>query len=58
MFYSDLMGWPLFRDHVLPALPREIRANIDEEEYLAMKLRLLESLERCQPAYIKGGAPS
>lgn len=42
----DLMGWPLFRDQVLPALPREIQAHIDEDEYLAMKVRLLESLER------------
>ena len=44
----DLMGWALFSDQVLPALPREIQANIDEDEYLAMKIRLLESLERCQ----------
>lgn len=43
----DLMGWPYFRDQVLPALPREIQAHIDESEYLAMKVRLLESLERC-----------
>lgn len=50
----DLMGWPLFRDQVLPALPREIQAHIDEDEYLAMKLRLLESLERC--AATGGGA--
>lgn len=42
----DLMGWPLFRDQVLPALPREIQVHIDEDEYLAMKVRLLESLER------------
>jgi hypothetical protein len=42
----DLMGWPLFRDQVLPALPREIQAHIDEDEYLAMKVRLLEALER------------
>jgi predicted nucleotidyltransferase component of viral defense system len=42
----DLMGWPLFRDQVLPTLPREIQAHIDENEYLAMKVRLLESLER------------
>lgn len=42
----DLMGWPLFRDQVLPALPPEIQAHIDEDEYLAMKVRLLESLER------------
>lgn len=43
----DLMGWPLFRDQVLPTLPRDIQAHIDEEEYLAMKIRLLESLEQC-----------
>jgi hypothetical protein len=43
----DLMGWPLFRDQVIPALPREIQAHVDEKEYLAMKVRLLELLERC-----------
>ncbi len=43
----NLMGWALFRDQVLPALPQEIQAHIDEDEYLAMKLRLLESLEQC-----------
>jgi hypothetical protein len=43
----DLMGWALFRDEVLPTLPMEMRANIDEDEYLAMKVRLLETLERC-----------
>jgi nucleotidyltransferase AbiEii toxin of type IV toxin-antitoxin system len=43
----DLMGWPLFRDQVLPTLPRDIQEHIDEEEYLAMKIRLLESLEGC-----------
>lgn len=43
----DLMGWALFRDQVLPALPHEIQAHIDEDEYLAMKVRLLEGLERC-----------
>src|ERR1700726_5026271 len=42
----DLMGWALFRDEVLPTLPMEMRANIDEDEYLAMKVRLLETLER------------
>jgi predicted nucleotidyltransferase component of viral defense system len=47
----DLMSWALFRDQVLPALPREIQADIDEEEYLAMKIRLLESLGRCQLSY-------
>jgi hypothetical protein len=41
------MGWPLFRDQVLPTLPRDIQAHIDEEEYLAMKIRLLECLEQC-----------
>jgi hypothetical protein len=46
----ELMGWALFRDQVIPALPREIQAHIDEDEYLAMKLRLLESLERCVAA--------
>ncbi|MGH8296180.1 MAG: nucleotidyl transferase AbiEii/AbiGii toxin family protein [Steroidobacteraceae bacterium] len=43
----DLMGWPLFRDQVLPSLPPEIRAHVDEDEYLAMTVRLLESLEHC-----------
>jgi len=43
----DLMGWPLFRDQVIPALPQQIQAHVDEQEYLAMKERLLESLERC-----------
>ncbi|MDE2262751.1 MAG: nucleotidyl transferase AbiEii/AbiGii toxin family protein [Gammaproteobacteria bacterium] len=43
----DLMGWALFRDQVLPALPPEVQAHIDEGEYLAMKVRLLEGLERC-----------
>jgi len=47
----DLLGWALFRDQVLPVLPREIQSNIDEEEYLAMKIRLLESLDRCLPNY-------
>jgi hypothetical protein len=51
----DLMGWALFRDQVLPALPREIQANIGEEEYLATKIRLLESLERCLSKH-PGGA--
>jgi len=48
----DLMGWALFRDEVLPTLPVEIHAHVDEDEYLAMKVRLLESLERC----LKGAA--
>jgi predicted nucleotidyltransferase component of viral defense system len=43
----DLMSWALFRDQVLPTLPAEIHAQVDEAEYLAMKLRLLETLERC-----------
>jgi predicted nucleotidyltransferase component of viral defense system len=43
----DLMSWALFRDEVLPTLPVELIAHIDEDEYLAMKLRLLETLERC-----------
>jgi predicted nucleotidyltransferase component of viral defense system len=42
----DLMSWALFRDEVLPTLPAEIQAHIDEDEYLAMKVRLLETLER------------
>jgi hypothetical protein len=42
------------RDQVLPALPREIQANLDEEEYLALKIRLLESLERCLAKYAGG----
>ena len=49
----DLMGWPLFLDQVLPALPLEIQAHIDEEEYLATKIRLLDSLHRC---LLSGGA--
>jgi hypothetical protein len=32
---------------VLPTLPVEIYAHIDEDEYLTMKVRLLETLERC-----------
>src|SRR6266851_4210910 len=43
----DLMSWALFRDEVLPTLPVEIHAHIDEDEYLTMKVRLLETLERC-----------
>jgi hypothetical protein len=43
----DLMGWSLFRDQVLPALPFGIQAHIDEDEYLATKVRLLDSLQRC-----------
>jgi hypothetical protein len=37
----------LFRDEVLPTLPDELNAHIDEDEYLAMKLRLLDTLELC-----------
>jgi predicted nucleotidyltransferase component of viral defense system len=43
----DLMSWSLFRDEVLPTLPVEIHAHIDEKEYLALKRRLLRMLERC-----------
>jgi predicted nucleotidyltransferase component of viral defense system len=42
----DLMSWALFRDEVLPTLPVEIHTHMDEDEYLAMKVRLLEALER------------
>jgi hypothetical protein len=52
----DLMSWTLFRDQVLPTLPQEMRVNIDENEYLAMKLRLLEALDRCRSRPM--GAPS
>jgi hypothetical protein len=48
-----LMNWSLFRDQVLPALPLEIQAHIDEEEYLATKIRLLDFVQRCLSA---GGA--
>src|ERR1700730_11096253 len=44
----DLMSWALFRDEVLPTLPVEVHAHIDEDEYLAMKVRLLETLEGCR----------
>jgi predicted nucleotidyltransferase component of viral defense system len=43
----DLMSWALFRDEVLPTLPVEIHTHMDEDEYLAMKVRLLDTLERC-----------
>jgi predicted nucleotidyltransferase component of viral defense system len=43
----DLMSWALFRDEVLPTLPQETLRNIDEDEYEAMKIRLVESLEQC-----------
>jgi hypothetical protein len=52
-----LMDWALFRDQVLPSLPREIQAHVDEEEYLAMKVRLLESLERCLSMHEAGETP-
>jgi len=42
----DLMNWALFRDEVLPTLPVDTQAHVDEDEYAAMKLRLLETLER------------
>jgi hypothetical protein len=48
----DLMDWALFRDQVLPTLPREIQAHLDEDEFLEMKVRLLSGLSRCL------GAPS
>lgn len=43
----DLMTWSLFQDQVLPTLPAEIHAHMDEGEYLALKRRLLQMLERC-----------
>jgi predicted nucleotidyltransferase component of viral defense system len=43
----DLMNWALFRDEVLPTLPVDIHTHMDEDEYLAMKVRLLDTLERC-----------
>jgi predicted nucleotidyltransferase component of viral defense system len=43
----DLISWALFRDEVMPTLPADIHAHIDEDEYLSMKVRLLEKLERC-----------
>ena len=46
----ELMNWSLFRDQVLPTLPREIQVNIDEDAYLATKIRLLEALDRCLSA--------
>jgi hypothetical protein len=54
----DLMGWALFRDQVLPALPREIQVNINEDEYLATKVRLLEALEVCSKKNPRSKAPS
>jgi hypothetical protein len=52
----ELMTWALFRDQVLPALPREIQANLDEDEYLATKIRLIESLEKCLAKHVDGEA--
>lgn len=54
----DLMGWALFRDQVLPALPRELQGHIDEDEYLEIKVRLLEALERCLAGGARMGAGS
>jgi predicted nucleotidyltransferase component of viral defense system len=42
----ELMSWALFRDEVLPTLPVDIYAHVDEDEYLTMKVRLLKTLER------------
>ena len=42
----ELMSWALFRDEVSPTLPAEINAQVNEDEYLGMKQRLLETLER------------
>jgi hypothetical protein len=54
----DLMEWSLFRDEVLPTLPDELNAHIDEDEYLAMKLRLLDTLERCMAKPVdEAGSP-
>jgi predicted nucleotidyltransferase component of viral defense system len=54
----DLIGWAHFRDEVLPTLPVEIHSHVDEDEYLAMKLRLLETLEQSLTKISRdGGAP-
>jgi len=54
----ELMSWALFRDEVLPTLPVELHPHVDEDEYLAMKLRLLETLERSLAANARGaGSP-
>jgi predicted nucleotidyltransferase component of viral defense system len=42
----DLISWALFRDEVLPTLPMEALFHMDGDEYLALKRRLLETLER------------
>jgi len=52
----DLLSWTLFRDQVIPALPDEIQVHIDEDEYLAVKVRLLESLQRCLSSCDHGGS--
>jgi predicted nucleotidyltransferase component of viral defense system len=52
----DLMDWALFRDQVLPALPRDTQSHIDEEEYLAMKRRLVEAIEHCAPKQSDSGS--
>jgi Nucleotidyl transferase AbiEii toxin, Type IV TA system len=54
----DLMSWALFRDEVLPTLPAEIHSQVNEDEYLAIKLRLLETLERSLAKIAgEGGVP-
>src|SRR3984957_5993864 len=54
----DLMSWALFRDEVLPTLPAEIHSQVNEDEYLAIKLRLLETLERSLTKIAgEGGVP-
>jgi len=45
-----------FPDNQLPAPPRDTQANIDEEEYLAMKIRLIESIEH-SPALSRAATP-
>ena len=45
--YDLAFGEPALLRQVLPALTLEIQAHIDEEEYLATKIRLLDSLQRC-----------
>lgn len=52
----DLLSWTLFRDQVIPALPDEIQVHIDEDEYLAVKVRLLEALQRCLSSCDHGGS--
>jgi predicted nucleotidyltransferase component of viral defense system len=38
----DAMPWSLFQSEALPALPDDLRPRITEQEYEAMKLRILE----------------